>query len=148
MQIHSLWLAEGRPCSGPTFDEKRRICSNYKRAIRAAQKAPKQIAWNKIHMAMESEDTNQLWNSWHHLYNQSNDQFAPVVDGCSDKKDIAEAFRISFESNSVPNNVGKVNDINNVFLRHIVDSALTIMIPATVLNIRFLFQLSLMQLAV
>ena len=62
---------------------------------------------------MESEDTNQFWNSWRYLYNQSSDQFAPVVDGFSDKKDMAEALRISFESNSVPNNVEKVNDINH-----------------------------------
>ena len=38
-----------------------------------------------------------------------------MVDGCSDTKDIAEAFRVSFESNSKPNNVDKVNDLNQRF---------------------------------
>ena len=115
LQIQALWVAEGRPRSGPTQNERLRVQLAYKRLIRDAQKAPKQDSWNKLHQAMECDDTNQFWKSWRHLYNGNSNHFAPVVDGCSDKKSIAEVFRSSFESNCTPNDANKVENLNTQF---------------------------------
>ena len=113
IEIHRIWEAEGQPRSGHTFNEKLRVRTAYKQEIRNAQRAPKLTAWNRLHSSMESNDTSGFWNSWRKLYSQNKSQFAPVVDGCSGKDDIAETFKRSFEANSVPNNainVGKLNE--------------------------------------
>ena len=113
--IHAIWISEGKPRSGPTFTERCRVRSVYKCAIRRAQRNDKQEAWDKLHSAMASDDTTNFWKSWRSIYNKNCSQFPPVVDGCSDKKAIAEAFRLSFQSNSEPNNRNKVEDLNNEF---------------------------------
>ena len=114
-EIHKLWIEEGKPRSGPTNAERIRIRSFYKRSIREAQRLPRQDAWNKIHTSMENDDKNGFWNSWRSLYNKHNSQFAPVVEGCSSKAAIADAFRQSFQANSKPNNDNKVNELNERF---------------------------------
>ena len=62
VDIQKLWIAEGRPRQGATHMECLRVRSTYKRAIRAAQRAPKQDSWNHLHSAMEQNDTNGFWN--------------------------------------------------------------------------------------
>ena len=69
IEIHRLWISQGRPRSGPTNDERIRVKSLYKRGIRNAQRMPKQSSWNKIHGAMVSKDTAGFWKSWKTLYN-------------------------------------------------------------------------------
>ena len=51
--IHSLWINEGRPRQSRTYDERLRVRAAYKRAIWAAQRAPKQQSRNKIHSSLE-----------------------------------------------------------------------------------------------
>ena len=114
--IHVIWVSEGKPRSGPTFTERCRVRSRYKCAIRKAQRDDKQEAWDKLHSAMATDDTTYFWKSWRSIYNKNCSQFPPVVDGCSDKKAIAEAFRQSFQSNSEPNNSGKVKNLEDEFV--------------------------------
>ena len=52
VEIQSLWIAEGRPHSGPTYLEPLRVRAAFKSALRKAQKQPKQNAWNRLHTAM------------------------------------------------------------------------------------------------
>ena len=115
IEIQTLWLAQGRPNQGPIHIERLRVRAAFRRAIRAAQRAPKQASWDKLHSALEQNDTNDFWNSWRTLYNKKNSRFAPVVDGCSGKEDIADTFKKSFERNSVPNNQEKVDELNARF---------------------------------
>ena len=115
MDIHNLWVSEGRPRSGATQTERLRVCASYKAAIRKAQREPKQDAWNTLHTAMENDDTQSFWCSWRTLYNKNTSHFAPVVNGCSSKEAIAEAFRQSFIANSIPNNQHKVDELNHRF---------------------------------
>ena len=90
--IQQLWLSEGRPRQGPTYLERLRVRAAYKNAIRLAKKAPNQSAWNKLHSAMETQDTNSFWSWWRSVYGKNNTQFPPVVDGQSSKQGIANAF--------------------------------------------------------
>ena len=46
MAIQTLWINEGRPCSGPTCAERLRVRAMYKCEIRRAKKVPNQLAWN------------------------------------------------------------------------------------------------------
>ena len=111
--IHAAWINAGRPSSGPIHQERLRVRASYKRAIRAAQRAPKQAAWNRMHLAMADKDTNSFWKSWRSVYNKNKSDLAPVVNGCSNRKDIAETFKSNFCKNSVPNskeNVKKLDD--------------------------------------
>ena len=87
----------------------------YKSAIRDAQRAPKQAAWNRLHGAMVNSDTYGFWNSWKNLYSKNKTQCATVVNGCSSKEGIADEFRKSFLGNSKPNNQNKVDLLNSRF---------------------------------
>ena len=115
IDIYNVWIAEGRPHQGPIHTEKVRVRAAFKRALRIAQRAPKLTSWNRLHTSMQQNDTNGFWTSWRSLYNKNQSQFAPVVDGCSTKEGIAEAFRKSFKENSEPNNITKVTDLNDQF---------------------------------
>ena len=113
--IHAAWINAGRPTSGPIHQERLRVRALYKRAIRAAQRAPKQAAFNRMHTAMADKDTNAFWKSWRSVYNRNKSDLAPVVNGCSNRKDIAETFKSNFSKNSVPNNVANVKKLNDRF---------------------------------
>ena len=115
IEIENLWISQGRPGYGPIHLERLRVRSAYRMAIRAAQKAPKQAKWDRLHTAMETESTNNFWNSWRTLYNKSKSPFAPVVEGCSSKEDIASVFKNAFQANSEPNNRDRVAELNARF---------------------------------
>ena len=64
IQIQNLWITEGRPGQGPTHLERLRVRAAYRRALKDAQKKPKQDSWNKLHTAMETCNTSDFWHSW------------------------------------------------------------------------------------
>ena len=115
IDIERIWAAEGRPGHGPTHLERMRVRADYRRAIAAARKAPKQAAWNRLHTEMATNETNSFWNSWRTLYNKNKSPFAPMVDGQTTKEGIANAFKQSFQANAEPNNKSKVDDLNERF---------------------------------
>ena len=115
IEIQRLWISQGRPGQGPIHDERLRVRAAYKCAIRAAQRAPKQNAWDRLHSSLADCDTNSFWKSWRKLYNKNNCHLAPVVNGCSTKKDIADSFMDNFRQNSTPNNRERVESLNERF---------------------------------
>ena len=52
VEVHSLWIHQGRPHQGSIHDERLRVRANYKHALRAAQRAPKQAAWDCQHLSL------------------------------------------------------------------------------------------------
>ena len=121
IDIQSLWIEQGRPRSGPTHEERLRVRAAYKRAIRAAQRAPKQAAWDRLHSSLSEKDTNSFWRSWKSLYNKNKSHLAPVVNGCSSKQAIANSFKDSFRNNCTPNNQLKVDSLNCRFSESYTD---------------------------
>ena len=115
IEIHTVWVNEGRPRQGLSNEERLRVRAAYKRAIRAAQRAPKQATWNKLHSALNANNTDTFWKSWKKIYNKNKSHLAPVVDGCSSHEAIADKFKESFKQNSTPNNTDRVNNLNNKF---------------------------------
>ena len=113
--IHRRWEDEGKPRQGLTHLERLRIRSAYKKAIRQAQKAPKQQAWNRLHSSMLSSNTNSFWKSWRTLYSKNKSSFPPVVDGHTSKDAIADSFKQNFEKNAQPNIQQKVDDLKVKF---------------------------------
>ena len=115
IEIQNLWVSEGRPHQGPIHAERLRIRADYKRAIRAAQRAPKQAAWDRLHSSLTENDTNSFWKSWKKIYNKNKSHLPPVVEGCSSDEAIADCFKTSFEKNSTPNNKENVERLNHLF---------------------------------
>ena len=115
VEIHSIWINEGRPRQGPIHDERLHIRANYKRALRSAQRAPKQAAWDRLHLSLTQKDTNHFWKSWRQLYNKDKSQISPVVNGITSPHAIADIFKQSFQSNSTPNNQANVDRLNREF---------------------------------
>ena len=112
MEVQRLWEANGRPGDGAIHHERLRVRANYRRALKSAQKVPKQQSWNQLHDALETCDTNRFWRSWKNLYQKKNDGFAPVVNGCTSKDAIAESFKKAFQRNCEPNSPSRVADLN------------------------------------
>ena len=115
ISIHRRWEALGKPNQGLIHSERLRIRASYKKAIRDAQRAPKQQSWNRLHASMVSNDSNSFWKSWRTLYSKNNSSFPPIVDGQSSKSAIAESFKLHFEKNARPNNEQKVQDLDVKF---------------------------------
>ena len=113
--IQQLWISEGRPRQGSTYLERLRVRAVYKHSIRLAKKAPKQAAWDRLHTAMSTQDTNSFWKCWRSIYSKNKTQVPPVVDGHSSKEGIVNAFQRSFEANCQPNNRNKVDELNSRF---------------------------------
>ena len=113
--IHRLWAEEGRPRHGPSNHERLLVKAAYRRAIKVAQRAPKQASWNRLHGAMASNDTETFWKSWKTLYSKNKSDLQPVVDGLTSKDAIADSFRRTFEKNSQPNNPEKVKEMDEKF---------------------------------
>ena len=87
----------------------------YKKSIRLAKRAPKQAAWNRLHAAMETQDTDSFWKWWRSVYGKNINRSSPVINGQTSKAGIADAFRVAFQNNCVPNNSTKVAEINSDF---------------------------------
>ena len=115
IDIHNLWISEGRPRQGLIHEERLRVRAAYKRSIRAAQRSSKQQSRNQMHSALRESDTNSFWRSWKSLYNKNKSSLAPVVNGCSSKPAIAECFKETFQRNSVPNNAENVKKLDERF---------------------------------
>ena len=115
IEIHSLWKREGRPRQGPIFEELCHVRATYKRALRSAQRAPKQQAWDRLHTTLASADTNTFWKTWRRLYNKNKSHLPPVLNGMSSKEGIANSFMSSFRNNSTPNNPVNVKKLEEKF---------------------------------
>ena len=115
IEIHSLWVNEGRPRQGPTQRERIRVRAKYKCAIRAAQRAPKQMAWDRLHSSLAQNDSSRFWPTWRRLYNKNKSSHSLVVDGICSKQGIANTFMNVCQKNSKPNNPSNVGDINREF---------------------------------
>ena len=115
IEIHTLWINQGRPRQGWTHDERVRVRAVYKHAIRVAQRSPKQEVWDRLHGALTESDTTSFWNSWRHIYNKNKNNVPTVVNGISSKSDIANAFMHHFRENSTPNNIDNVKKLDDKF---------------------------------
>ena len=115
IDIQKLWINEGRPRQGPTFLERQRVRALYKNSIRLAKRAPKQAAWNRLHTAMETQDTDSFWKWWRSVYGKNKNRTSPVINGQTSKAGIAKEFKEAFEKNSVPNNSAKVQELTEEF---------------------------------
>ena len=115
IEIQNLWVTEGCPHQGPIHAERLRIRAAYKRAIRAAQRAPKQAAWDRLHSSLAENHTNEFWKSWKKIYNKNKSHLPPVVEGCSSGEAIADCFKECFKKNSTPNSRENVERLDGLF---------------------------------
>ena len=115
IDIHRLWQAEGKPRSGATNDERLRVKAEYKRAIKSAQRSPKQDSWDKLHGTLAQKNSTEFWKSWKHLYNSNKSSLHTVVNGVTAKEEIVESFKGHFVKISQPNNSQRVDQLNEIF---------------------------------
>ena len=83
VDAHRLWLIEGKPRSGATNHERLRVRALYRKALRSAQRTPKQSSWDHLHEGLASKDTDQFWKEWKRTYrkNKSHLQWTLVKRG-------------------------------------------------------------------
>ena len=61
------------------------------------------------------QKTPQFWQSWRQIYGKDKCHLHPVVNGFTDKKEIAKSFSNHFKKVSKPNNAEKVESVNDKF---------------------------------
>ena len=115
IDIHRLWLKEGKPGSGPTNTERIRVRAAYRKELKSSQNSPKQSCWNRLHEAFTNKNTDQFWKSWKKQYNVNGSHLHPVVNGLSSEGDIANSFQTHFEAVSKPNDAERVGNIDKLF---------------------------------
>ena len=115
IDIHRLWLAEGKPGSGATNAERVRVRTEYRKAIKIAQRSPIQTCWNRLHGALAQKNTTQFWKSWKQIYNKNKSHLHSVVNGVTDTNEIIESFSSHFVKVSQPNNEESVKNLNDRF---------------------------------
>ena len=115
IDIHRMWLDEGKPRFGPTNDERLRIRAAYKHAIKFAKKKPNQASWDRLHSSFVSKSTSEFWKSWKRLYNKSQSDLHPVVNGVTSKDGIVNSFKSHFVKVSQPNDQGRVDQLKHKF---------------------------------
>ena len=115
IEINNLWASQGCPRHGPTHAERLRVRADYKRALRAAKRAPKQAAWDRMHNALVENKTDSFWKNWRRLYSKNKSTLAPVVNGCTTEEEITSTFKTAFQNNSKPNNEERVESLNKKF---------------------------------
>ena len=86
-----------------------------KKAIKLAQKKPKQSCWNRMHRSFVSKSQTEFWKSWKQLYSKSQPGLHTVVNGVSSKKEIADSFKEHFIKVSKPNNLQRVEHLEASF---------------------------------
>ena len=112
IDIHKIWKAEGKPHNNATNAERIKVRVAYRRAIKLAQRAPKQASWNKLHGSFISKDTTKFWQTWKQLYSSSKSHLHTVVNGVTSKEDIANSFKDHFVKVSMPNSQDRVDQLN------------------------------------
>ena len=113
IEIHTLWISQGRPRQGMTRDERIRVRASYKHALRAAQRAPKQG------LGSPSWSIDRKW----YLFvicgvaftTKTIIQVPTVVNGISSKDGIANSFMHHFSKHSTPNNPKNVEKFDKKF---------------------------------
>ena len=115
IEIHRLWQLEGKPRSGPTNTERIRVRAAYRKAIKFAQRKPKQSSWNKLHNSFLTKDTTNFWKSWKQQYSKNQSHLHSVVNGVTAHKDISDSFQSHFVKISKPNNQQRVESLENEF---------------------------------
>ena len=95
--------------------ERLKVKAEYKKAIKNAQRSPHQTCWNRLHSAMSSKNSCEFWKSWKQVYNKNKSELHPVVNGVTDKGEIASSFASHFAKVSQPNNAERVETLKNDF---------------------------------
>jgi len=80
----------------------------YKHAIKNKRKKSADQFTDSLSEALTAlmcKDMDSFWKSWRSKF--GNKQCPAIIDGCCDKKDIADRFATVFQSVYVPNSVGR-----------------------------------------
>ena len=109
---HKLWVAAGRPCAGPLFENRKHSRSVYHRAIRRIKSIDHVIRSERMAQAILDNDHRHFWNEVRKFKGKR--CTLPVsVDGVKGEGQIADVFVNKYKTlyNSVKYNEARMNSI-------------------------------------
>jgi len=102
IETHNMWVACGRPTSGPVYQARCKARAQYRRGLRCKHKITEGRISNDLHELLLSKDCKGFWKTWK---SKVNNRHVPtgIVDGCSSLDDIANIFASNFYNACCPN---------------------------------------------
>ena len=92
---HKIWCDNGKPCSGPLFELKKKAFYDYILSIKRAKSDFDQSRVDEMHHSITSKDSNRFWQQWQSLHGKKNDH-CTRINGKIIHKEIANDFAASF----------------------------------------------------
>jgi len=110
MDTHQLWVACGRPRSGPMYTARCRA----RRAIKYKTQIANTHISNDLHDQLLSKDCASFWTTWKTKVNKRHTA-ANDVDGCTNATDIANSFASRFQQACLPNSSDYSEKLKDIF---------------------------------
>jgi len=92
INTHQLWVACGRPVSGPVYLSRCRARAEYRRALKCKRRIADSRIFNDLHEHLLSKDSMSFWKTWKRKVNNSKNVAADTVDGFVEPHGIAGIF--------------------------------------------------------
>ena len=114
VETHQLWVACGKPRSGPVYLSRCRARAEYRRSMKCKRTVDNARISNDLHEQLLSKDFKSFWSTWRNKMGKR--YVAPsVVDGCRQPVDIANVFAGNFAKACMPNNTSKYTELKAEF---------------------------------
>jgi len=67
IETHNMWVACGRPTSGPVYQTRCKATAQYRRGLRCKHKITEGRISNDLHEQSLSKDCKKFWKTWNML---------------------------------------------------------------------------------
>ena len=114
IRANDIWVAAGRPRSGPVYEEKRKCKNTYKQTYKLKDRQHVDLFSDDLHEALMRKNPVNFWKSWSSKFKNKNN--TRIIDGSNDEKEICNKFAEMFKATSLPNSENKHQELKNEFL--------------------------------
>jgi len=109
-----MWVACGRPTSGPIYQARCKARAQYRRGLRCKHKVTEDHISNDLHEQLLSKDCKGFWKTWKSKVGNRR-VLTNIVDGYSVQVDIANIFASNFYDACCPNDAIRNEDMRIKF---------------------------------
>jgi exonuclease III len=114
VETHRLWVACGKPRTGPVYLDRCKARAEYRRVMKCKRTLVCGSISNELHEQLLSKDCVSFWHTWKKKVNNKC-VIADMVAGCRDSSGIANVFACNFEHACQPNSTSKAEEYRTVF---------------------------------
>ena len=114
MDSNRMWVAAGRPLSGPLYISRQQSRMKYRKQLRESEQQSTLSYTNDLHEALLRKNGVAFWKCWKSKFESHG---RPVeVDNCVDNDAVAEKFSSHFASSYTPNHPERAKEVLENYL--------------------------------